>query len=409
MDCFLLKAVSYAQHVPMPQNCLSFPKKKLKAFFFSLAFTLSGFLSQAQDSLPHLRISVLTCAAGEELYSVFGHTALRIIDSVQHSDIVYNYGTFDFSDPDFYTKFTRGTLDYMLSAYSFQDFMSEYYADKRSVTEQELKLTAETKKGLRNALNQNLTGASRYYKYVFNDNNCTTRIRDLLFQYGGFMADQVLVPAGTTCRDMLHEALDNGNQPWSKLGIDMILGSRIDQPLNISSSMFLPDYLMKGIDSSVRSKNILQEKKLIYESGVVKTSSGNRPLYLFSILALSAILISIPRHKTAKRITAAADVTLLTVTGLTGLFLLFMWLGTNHVACSNNYNLLWASPLQLVTVVGMRSKSAWWSKWTRILAIVYALLLISWAWLPQQLNPALIPVCIWIGWCLFRFSNSRHA
>src|SRR6187402_3567209 len=102
--------------------------------------------SFAQTDSSRLRISLLTCAPGDELYSIFGHTALRVIDSTKQTDIVFNYGTFDFNDPDFYSKFVRGKLDYALSAAYFADFMYEYQVTKRDVTEQELYLSTDQKK-----------------------------------------------------------------------------------------------------------------------------------------------------------------------------------------------------------------------------------------------------------------------
>ncbi|MDB5210745.1 MAG: hypothetical protein JWQ30_1572 [Sediminibacterium sp.] len=367
----------------------------MKKFSLFIIVFFSFFIQrvEAQDS-SHLRVSLLTCAQGDELYSVFGHTALRIIDSVQHTDIVYNYGTFDFNDPDFYMKFTRGTLDYMLSAYYFQDFMAEYYAEKRSVTEQELILTGDAKNNLNKALQENLAGAARYYKYVFNYNNCTSRIRDLLFQHAGLQPDRQLVPAGTTCRNMLHEALDNGDQPWSKLGIDILLGSRIDKPVSISESMFLPDYLMKGVDSSVHSHNILLDKKIIYNAGVPQKPHHNWPLYIFSAIALPIILVSSGKKKTAQRITRFFDITLFLLTGLIGCLLLFMWFGTDHKACGANYNLLWALPTNLIVVFALWKKPLWLQKYFSVCMVIHLLTLLLWFWLPQQLNIGLIPVVV---------------
>jgi hypothetical protein len=173
--------------------------------------------------------------------------------------------------------------------------------------------------------------------------------------------------------------------------------------------MFLPNYLMKGVDSSVHSNNILLNKKVIYNAGIEEKKSQNRPLYIFSALALFAILISLLKNKLAQRITVILDITLLFTVSLVGFFLLFMWFGTNHIACSANYNLLWALPVHIITITGMRRKSQWWLTYIKILAILYSLLLLGWAWLPQQLNPALVPVCIWLLWCLIRFSKKSHA
>jgi hypothetical protein len=377
----------------MPKHPVPFKKNQVKKILFFLFIFFFAQQITAQDS-SRLRISLLTCAQGDELYSVFGHTALRIIDSAHQTDIVYNYGTFDFNDPDFYSKFTRGTLDYMLSAYSFQDFMSEYYAEKRNVTEQELILTDEAKKSLRNALNENMIGAARYYKYVFNYNNCTSRIRDLLFIYTGLKPDRQLVPTGTTFRNMLHEALDNGDQPWSKLGIDIVLGSRIDHPITISESMFLPEYLMKGVDSSVHSKNVLREKTIIYNANLPQKQRHHWPSYLFLLMAALIILISLGKSKMAKSITRFFDITIFLLTGLIGCFLLFMWFGTGHKACAWNYNLLWALPTNLIVVFALWKNPLWLKKYFSFCVIIYLVTLIGWFFLPQQFNIALLPVVL---------------
>ena len=83
---------------------------------FTIHFSLFTF---SQTDSCKLRISLLTCSPGEELYSTWGHTAIRVTDSVTGIDMVFNYGTFDDSDPDFYAKFTRGLMIYALSAYPF--------------------------------------------------------------------------------------------------------------------------------------------------------------------------------------------------------------------------------------------------------------------------------------------------
>ena len=102
--------------------------KKLLLKTFLLFIILTGTCNltlKAQDS-SRLRISLLTCTPGEELYSIFGHSAIRVIDSNSVADIVYNYGTFNFDDEGFYLKFIRGKLMYYISAAYFSDFKFEY-------------------------------------------------------------------------------------------------------------------------------------------------------------------------------------------------------------------------------------------------------------------------------------------
>lgn len=352
--------------------------------------------TSAQTDSSHLRISILTCALGNELYSTFGHTAIRVTDSSQQTDFVYNYGTFDFNDPDFYSKFTRGKLDYFLSVATLPQFMYEYQVENRDVSEQELRLTDSVKRAIVTALNENIAGSARYYKYDFLYDNCTSRVRDILIKYAGLKADQPLVPANTSFRNMLHEYLDKGAKSWSKLGIDLLLGSPTDQLVNIPESMFLPDYLMKGIDSSVHSKpsGILEQKILLNKGIQSREPFRNRPFYFFSVFALLVAGISFIRHKAAQKLTKAVDFILFFATGLIGFLLLFLWFGTDHKSYAANYNLLWALPTHLIAAFALWKNPRWLQKYFSFCSVLYLLLLLFYFFLPQQLNTGFIPFII---------------
>jgi len=153
-------------------------RRRLLLFSFFI-FHFSFFIS-AQTDTSHLRISLLTCTPGEDLYSTFGHSALRITDSSGNDNIVFNYGTFDFSEPGFYIKFIRGKLMYYLSTENFDSFRDFYKTEKRGITEQVLNLSSSEKKSIIKLLQQNLESENRFYKYDFLFDNCTTRLRDLL-------------------------------------------------------------------------------------------------------------------------------------------------------------------------------------------------------------------------------------
>ena len=250
-----------------PKFCYLFVlmKRLLQFILFILAFAINK-NGVAQSNPCRMRISLLTCAPGAELYSTFGHTAIRITDSTTGTDFVYNYGTFWFEDPQFYTKFIRGKLDYSLSVDKFPDFMYEYQYFQRSVWEQELNLSCGEKEQIITALNINMQGANRLYKYDFIYDNCTTRIRDLIFRsLPGSAVKNKLVPAGTTARNLIHSYLDKGGEPWSKLGIDILLGAKLDKPVDNTVAMFLPDYLLKGIDSAYinNTQPVVKQKRLL--------------------------------------------------------------------------------------------------------------------------------------------------
>ena len=135
----------------------------------------------AQQTLSdNAKVSVLTCGKGNELYSLYGHTAVRISDPSSGLDMVYNYGTFDFSTPNFGLKFVKGDLQYFVSTSSFRDFLENYDYEQRSVLEQVLDLPQSKKQELFDRLNRVLSSSERYYTYKFIDRNCTTKVADLL-------------------------------------------------------------------------------------------------------------------------------------------------------------------------------------------------------------------------------------
>ncbi len=369
--------------------------KKICIGFVFFIFTSIHF-SFAQPAQGHLRISLLTCAPGDELYSIFGHTALRITDSIQHTDLVYGYGNFDFGDPDFYTKFVRGKLNYFLSVEELPAFLYEYQVTKRDIMEQELRLTDSSKQIIQQALTQNLLGNNRYYKYDFLYDNCTSRVKDLLIKYAGLKVDQPLVTTGTSFRDLIHEYVDRGYMGWTKLGMDLLLGSTTDKAVNISESMFLPDYLMKGINSTIQTNHPLLQKKIVLIANGPDNKSGHNhwPIYILSVVSLLLLMASFFHGRRAKSFTHFFDFLLCALTGMIGVFLLFTWFGTDHTAFSANYNLLWALPTNLAAAIAIWRKPMWLQKYFIFGALVYGLLLVSWYWLPQQLNPALIPIVL---------------
>ena len=350
----------------------------------------------AQNDQCHLRISILTCSPGEELYSTFGHSAIRVTDSVSHRDIVYNYGTFNFDEPGFYTKFIRGKLSFYLSTDDFDSFISEYIEEKRDITEQVLNLTCAEKYNIVMLLQANMLAANRTYKYDFTFDNCTTRLRDLVekcadtsINFGNVLSSK------KTFRDLIYEYLNKNDKQWSKLGIDILLGRRMDVIMKPREVMFLPDYLLKAFDSStIDSRTLVSSKKNILELNAppVIVDYFTHPLFIFTCFFLLIVLVSFSKNSFIKRLLIAFDGFMFFITGLLGILLIFMWVGTDHFMCKDNFNLLWAWPTNIVAAFLMHSAKRPAVKYFKIYAVFNLVLFACWFFLPQHLNPALIPV-----------------
>ena len=353
------------------------------------------FFTFAQDS-SHIRISLLTCTPGQDLYATFGHTAIRVTDSSSVTDYVFNYGTFNFDDDGFYTKFIRGQLWYYLSVENFKDFKDAYQAENRGITEQLLKLDAEEKIGLRKALYENAKEQNKFYKYDFFYDNCTSRARDMLVKFKknhpGF---QPVMPKGTRFRQAIHLYLDKNKKYWSKLGIDLLLGAPTDGIMTTLHSQFLPDNLMKSMDSSNEQHQLVISTTNLYPiSEETENGSLFTPLFVFSLLFCCILLISFSSNNWVKIFLQGFDGIFFFLIGALGVLLIFMWFGTDHSMTKNNYNLLWTWPTNIIAAFLLPSQKKWVQKYFGVQAIALTLLLISWFFLPQQLNTSLIPIVL---------------
>lgn len=117
--------------------------KKLFTFLLFLSFLYN--YSQSNTLTESSKVSIITCGTGNESYSLYGHTAIRIKDSLRGIDVVYNYGAFDFNTPNFMLKFVKGDLQYFVTTNNYADFEYSYKYENRSIYEQELNLTIDQK------------------------------------------------------------------------------------------------------------------------------------------------------------------------------------------------------------------------------------------------------------------------
>jgi hypothetical protein len=354
----------------------------LKIYFFALIMLLAASSSHAAPDSSRLQVSLITCAPGAELYSVFGHTALRIVDSAANTDIIYNYGTFNFDDPDFYSKFVRGKLMYFLSQQSFPDFLYEYDYFKRGVTEQVLQLSPTEKSEIQRSLFENVREENRYYKYDFLYDNCATRLRDIIFKTN---IDSTYEPSafaanGATFRDYLHNYLSRAEMQWTTLGIDLLLGIGADKAMTPAESMFLPDYLAQGVSFASKGQSKLVERDQEHlpnaQALPLKMPFWQTPLFFFSILAFLVILPSFFRSSGMVSFQSIMDRIIFVLSGLLGLLLLFMWFGTDHQSFSKNINLVWAMPVNLLVAFSLSRSQKWLKVYLRYYSLLLLLLMI---------------------------------
>ena len=357
----------------------------------------------AQDSCS-LRISIITCGVGQDLYSCYGHSAVRITDSCKGTDVVYNYGTFNFGDPDFYSKFTRGKLPYYLNDEEFKGFMETYVEEGRSVYEQVLKLAPADAKRIQDFLFNNLKEENKYYHYDFLLDNCSTRIRDIFskgfagrFEFGHSMADD-----SCSFRTILDHY--EKEKHWERFGVNLLMSNVVDNKMTNLQSMFLPDYLMKGFaDATLDGKRVVAETIQLLPQTVYIPKEMNQPKLFFWGLLIIVIILSMNPNMKAPLL--YFDVLLFLVLGLLGCFMLFMWFGTEHEVCKWNRNLLWAFPLHVVFAFMLPRRSeqvaayAKYASWLLILSMIYSMFAI------QKYMPEITPLLLLILYRLGKYSR----
>lgn len=372
---------------------------------YSIFFFLSIFFVKAQNNAQlydSIEISLLTCGTGTaEVYQAYGHTGVRVVNYTRNTDIVYNYGMFDFYEDNFLWKFVRGKLLYFVATEPFENFMLEYHYFGRSVREQILDLNPKQKSELVTNLQNNALPENRYYLYDFIYNNCSTQPRDLIQK--SISKDFTLQKLSSENTETIRQMIDRHMKynEWLDLGIDLVLGMRLDQKADASTRMFLPEELMIAFDSTMyNDKPIVKASNILYSGNEQKHPKLLDPTIAFWLLFTIIILVQV--YIKSDQVHKVIGATLLTTTGLIGWLLVFMWWGTDHYMTKWNLNLLWAVPLYLPLSWFFHKANS--SKPLRlslhIFRLISILVLIGWCWLPQQFHSAVIPIILILIWAL---------
>ena len=371
----------------------------LKKLLFFILFTTTCFSQQIKLS-PKAEVSVITCGPGtDELYASFGHSAYRVLDLENKIDRVYNYGTFNFNTPNFYSKFAQGKLLYQLSAYNFGNFLRGYHRENRWVNGQVLDLDPIQVQKVYNYLEENAKPENRSYKYDFFYDNCSTKLYDVLEDVIGedlvFKSD--FDKADYSHRDLIELCM--GHQPWADFGIDLALGTDIDRRASSKEYMFLPDYVMEAFTTIEIKKNgklspvVKRTEEILLSYPKESNQRGLTPLVLFSIMALLILWFTYKDYKNKSR-NKIVDALLFSITGLLGIVLLLLWFATDHSATANNFNILWAFAPNIVFAFLLNKNSKMSSAYLFTLLILLDIMVLMWLFKVQVFHYSLIPLLI---------------
>ena len=353
-----------------------------------------------------VRVSLLTCAPGSEIYSLFGHTALRYENPTKGEDWVFNYGMFSFNTPNFVMRFVKGETDYQLGVIPFRYFEGEYAMRGSSVYQQELNLTPREKENIIRLLEENYRPANRTYRYNYFYDNCTTRARDKVEQG---IEGKVVYPKGVkecSFRQIVREYTDG--HEWSAFGIDLCLGSEADEPIDERKQMFSPFYMLEFARGAMihRADTIVpfvKEEKLLldFSSKDEELFEKDEEVFLPSpwacaliwwVLTFVVMTLGIKNGK----VYWLWDALLFGAQGIGGCVIAFLFFFSVHPTVGSNWLLMILNPLPLFYMPFMLYRAIKGKKdvFHVINAVVLTLFIVLMPFVQQKFNPTVLPLAL---------------
>jgi len=375
----------------------------IKKIFFTLFLFYCSFIAHAQNAKlsVYATVSVITSGPGNELYEKFGHTAIRVKDPLLNLDLIYNYGFIDFNAPNFYLKFTRGYMNYTLARYPFRYALKSAKRDKRWTKEQVLNFTQEENNQVFAFLENNARPENANYFYDPFFDNCATKPREIIKLVLG---NNITFPSDSIVQNQSIRQLMNNEinvNTWGSLGINVALGSRLDQKATVEETMFLPDYVFSVLENSTIKRDD-QTVPLIKKTTTLlnfKEKENNavflNPYLVFTLLLLFSCFITFKNYKNKTR-SKWFDFLLFFSTGITGVLIIFLWFFTDHSTAPNNFNFLWAFAPNVIVAFYIRKNNPpkWIIFYIYIVLTLIAVIPLIWLTGIQLYSPCIIPIIL---------------
>jgi hypothetical protein len=370
----------------------------MKRITLILAFLFTNLLFLSSQNGNDTTIYLLTCGPGTETYSIYGHSALRIVIPDKKSDKIFNWGVFDFNTTNFAWKFAKGRLEYNVIAQSVDSFLQIYVDEKRYVWSQIINLEPREKAILCALINDNLRPENSKYRYDFFYDDCSTRIRDLLEKSIG---GKLLYPPLETAelpsfREMVGKY--QAPYPWLHFGIDLIMGSPGDKPAAFRDRMFLPIDMKVGLSKAVINRSgkmvpLLRNPQTIvdFDPPVVKANFLTSPAVIFTGLLIIVLIIS-ARLKSRKE-NKLFDIAIFSVYSILAILMIFFNFFTDHQQMKMNLNIIWLNPIILICLVSLFTTTGG-KLWFRIVFYISVVFLIFHLLLPQSFGLAILPLVL---------------
>jgi hypothetical protein len=366
-----------------------------------------------KTSSEETKVSIISIGEGSSLADAFGHTGIRVISN--GNDIVFNFGVYDFSAPNFYSNFVKGRPVYKLAVQKYEKFKDGYIYQNRYLVEHELNISEESKMNIIDLLVNNSRPENKYYTYDYLRDNCSTRVADILIDdiNNKFRDDKLESEALFTYRELIHEKISENS--WAALGIDLCLGAIIDKKISVRETFFIPEKLMKYMDGLIidYSKPITKNIIFLPDSPSKYNEEFPKPFLVNSIISLFIILLTYFNFKNSSW-NRSIDFIIYLFSGLVGVLIIYLWFFSNHFASAQNFNFLWAFPFNLAVVFALIKKNPplWTINFVKLNIILLILLFIHWITGVQKYNITLLPIFISLlvrySYLVIQINKTRH-
>ncbi|MDR2498313.1 MAG: DUF4105 domain-containing protein [Tannerellaceae bacterium] len=349
-------------------------------------------------------ISLVTYDPSEgAVFTVYGHTAIRVSDPSNDIDLIFNYGIFDFGESDFIYRFTKGETDYKLGVVSFRHLLVECEVRGCGARELVLNLLPQERQAIWEALLLNARPENATYRYNFFFDNCATRPLLLIEKY--VLGKIVYAPRGElhTFRQLINHCMRNN--PWMIFGTELVLGSPADRTATPREELFLPLYLESAFAGATIVSSVGAERPLTLrcntlavgrEPDVSRALVGPLACALIMLGLVALILFWEMYYNVYFR---WVDVLLLVVGGLAGCLIFFLSFVSVHPATWPNWVILWLHPFHLIGAALVLVKR--WRQGANLYHILnilcIAILLLCWPMIPQRFNIAFLPMMLCYG------------
>lgn len=379
-----------------------------------------------------LDVALATFGPGDAIFERFGHNALVITDRSTGESLAYNWGMFDFNQPNFLGRFLTGDTRYWLGVFRTEELFAAYRADNRSIRVQRLALTPVERAAVLEFVTWNQEGENAFYRYDYYRDNCSSRVRDVLdYVLRGALRQQLNRPgAGVTWRSETRRILTSSLPAYA--GIQVALGKNADRELTLWEEGFLPEHLANALlrvrleSGDGRSTRLVVRDSTVFRAQ--RAALPSEPPMWLSLALLTGMmfaglvaLMADARSAVVRALLVGGIGTWYLLLSVGGIALLLAGTVTHHAPYMGaNSSLLVMNPLALAGIVAV-PRALWRREQTRwSLVVAVALALFAAAAVLAQLIPALrqqngevlavmVPVQIAVAFAIYRLSSPHDA